>query len=417
MSQSAIRVEAVSKKFRRGSDPGYARLSELLQSLLLRRRPDELDDPELKTDDEFWALHDVSFEVRTGEVFGIIGRNGAGKSTLLKILSRVTRPTKGQICTRGRVGSLLEVGTGFHPELTGRENVYLNGSILGMSRREIAAKFDEIATFAEVEEFLDTPVKRYSSGMYTRLAFSVAAHLEPEILIIDEVLAVGDAAFQKKCFGKMQEVAHDGRTVLLVSHNMASVRQICSHGVLLEAGRCIEVGEIDAVLNRYQTGTEQGQGTRRFWSNEDAPRNAGICLKSFEVGPVGAESIAVDTPVTFTLEIEFDNRDSHLDCFIRVESETSAVVFYRGTVIRNAGESQPGRFTITAKLPDHQLNEGTYRASVIVFEGQHTRTIEARDVVTFSVLREDQPHWPNQLPGVTAPRLEWDLRKTDQTDN
>lgn len=201
--------------------------------------------------EEVWALKDVSFQVEQGEVLGIIGRNGAGKSTLLKILSRVTAPTSGSIKIKGRVASLLEVGTGFHPELTGRENIYLNGSILGMSRREIDRKFDEIVDFAEVEKFIDTPVKRYSSGMYVRLAFAVAAHLEPEILVVDEVLAVGDAAFQKKCLGKMSDVAHEGRTVLFVSHNMESIRSLCSRSILLHSGCLTENGVTDNVIRQY----------------------------------------------------------------------------------------------------------------------------------------------------------------------
>src|SRR5215470_13963358 len=189
------------------------------------------------TVEEFWALRDVSFEVRRGEVLGIIGRNGAGKSTLLKVLSRITEPSEGRVTIRGRVASLLEVGTGFHPELTGRENIFLNGAILGMTRAEIRRKFDQIVAFAEVERFLDTPVKRYSSGMYVRLAFAVAAHLEPEILLVDEVLAVGDAEFQRKCLGKMSEVADEGRTVLFVSHNHSALRSLCTHGIVLRDGR------------------------------------------------------------------------------------------------------------------------------------------------------------------------------------
>ena len=204
-----------------------------------------------RSEEEFWALKDVSFEVKQGEVVGIIGRNGAGKSTLLKILSRITEPTEGRVTLRGRVASLLEVGTGFHPELTGRENIFLNGAILGMSKVEIKKKFDEIVAFAEVERFLDTPVKRYSSGMYVRLAFAVAAHLEPEILVVDEVLAVGDAEFQKKCLGKMKDVATGGRTVLFVSHNMGAVRNLCQQGILLEKGHLRNQGEIIKVTDSY----------------------------------------------------------------------------------------------------------------------------------------------------------------------
>ena len=226
---------------------------------------------------DLWALNQVSFEIRPGEVVGVIGRNGAGKSTLLKILSRITEPTKGRVEIYGRVGSLLEVGTGFHPELSGRENIYLNGSILGMTRREIESKFDEIVAFAELEQFIDTPVKRYSSGMYVRLAFAVAAHLEPEILLVDEVLAVGDAAFQKKCLGKMSDVAKHGRTILFVSHNTAALLNLCDRGLLLEKGGLVEDGAIEPVIQKYLKGIRtatpedlssysdrQGRGRVRF---------------------------------------------------------------------------------------------------------------------------------------------------------
>jgi len=218
----------------------------------LRKAQREAAAERAESEEEFWALKDVSFEIRRGERVGIIGRNGAGKSTLLKILSRITEPTTGRVEIRGRVASLLEVGTGFHPELTGRENIYLNGAILGMTRREIRTKFDEIVDFAEVEKFLDTPVKRYSSGMYVRLAFAVAAHLEPEILVVDEVLAVGDASFQKKCLGKMEDVAdREGRTVLFVSHQMAAIQTLCCKGILLHQGSVHSAGEMSPVINAY----------------------------------------------------------------------------------------------------------------------------------------------------------------------
>ena len=245
--ESAIRVEGLSKRYRLiagAARNSYRTLRDTLTSVF---RPPARGTAR----EEFWALRDVSFAVRPGEVVGVIGRNGAGKSTLLKILSRIAAPTEGRVVLDGRVGSLLEVGTGFHPELSGRENVYLNGSILGMSRREIARKFDEIVAFSEVEKFLDTPVKRYSSGMYVRLAFAVAAHLEPEILIVDEVLAVGDTAFQRKCLNKMQDVATGGRTVLFVSHNMAAVQALCTRGVVMQAGRLEYEGSITSAVERY----------------------------------------------------------------------------------------------------------------------------------------------------------------------
>ena len=251
---SAIRVNNLGKRYRVST--GHARYTyrTLRESLIdLVRAPLRRWRSTSSGAEDFWALRDLDFEVRQGEVLGIIGRNGAGKSTLLKILSRITKPTTGRVELSGRVGSLLEVGTGFHPELTGRENIFLNGAILGMSRREIARKFDEIIAFAEIDRFLDTPVKRYSSGMYVRLAFAVAAHLEPEILVVDEVLAVGDQAFQKKCLGKMSEVSRTGRTVLFVSHNMAAIVNLCRRVLLIEKGRLAADGEPHAIAARYLT--------------------------------------------------------------------------------------------------------------------------------------------------------------------
>ncbi len=264
MSESAIVVEDVSKRYligHRSASEGHYKYTALRDTVgreirnFTRKAADVVRGHQVVQGDEieeFWALKNVTFEVKEGEVLGIIGRNGAGKSTLLKVLSRITEPTEGRVTLRGRVASLLEVGTGFHPELTGRENIFLNGAVLGMTQREIRSKFDEIAAFAEVEKFLDTPVKHYSSGMYVRLAFAVAAHLEPEILVIDEVLAVGDAEFQKKCVGKMNEVSRrDGRTVLFVSHNLAAVSALCDRGLLIAKGRVAFEGSVDDVIERY----------------------------------------------------------------------------------------------------------------------------------------------------------------------
>jgi len=257
MREPVILVESLSKQYRIGGSQGKYSYGSLRDSLantarnslrILSRRS---GDSSRSKNEYIWALKDVSFEVQRGETLGIIGRNGAGKSTLLKILSRITKPTEGRAIIRGRVGSLLEVGTGFHPELTGRENIYLNGSILGMQRKEIDLKFDEIVSFSEIEKFLDTPVKFYSSGMYVRLAFAVAAHLEPEILLVDEVLAVGDTAFQKKCLGKMENVAKRGRTVLFVSHNMAAVENLCQRGIVLNQGYNVFMGSSDQAITFY----------------------------------------------------------------------------------------------------------------------------------------------------------------------
>src|SRR5436309_15566242 len=249
MTDPIITVENLGKRYslRHQRDQRYVALRDVLTEKaksLFRRNGDSAR----PTREEFWALKDVSFEVKQGEVLGIIGRNGAGKTTLLKIISRITEPTEGRVRIKGRVASLLEVGTGFHPELTGRENIYLNGAILGMAKAEIKSKFDEIVAFAETEKFLDTPVKRYSSGMYVRLAFAVAAHLEPEILVVDEVLAVGDAEFQQKCLGKMEQVSRGGRTVLFVSHNMAAIEALCSSGLVLAEGKLVTRADAKAAV-------------------------------------------------------------------------------------------------------------------------------------------------------------------------
>ena len=260
-----IRAENIGKRYvlnhqTRGAAGQYRKLSDTLvhaaKAPLRLFQKEKVESGKQKGTEDFWALKDINFEIKRGEVVGIIGRNGAGKSTLLKILSRITEPTTGRITLRGRVASLLEVGTGFHPELTGRENIFLNGAILGMTKAEIRTKFDEIVAFAEIEKFLDTPVKRYSSGMYVRLAFAVAAHLEPEILIVDEVLAVGDQKFQQKCLGKMQDVASGGRTVLLVTHNMVITRQLCGAALLLDAGRLKSFGATESTVRQYETASE-----------------------------------------------------------------------------------------------------------------------------------------------------------------
>ncbi len=261
MSNTIIKVEHISKSYilKHQNAERYTALRDVLTNKAKSIFSSSNASNQKQTSEEFWALNDVSFEVKQGERVGIIGRNGAGKSTLLKVLSRIVTPTKGRITIDGRVASLLEVGTGFHPELSGRENIYLNGSILGMSKSEIKNKFDEIVAFSEVEKFLDTPVKRYSSGMYVRLAFAVAAHLDPEILIVDEVLAVGDAEFQKKCLGKMKDVSSEGRTVLFVSHNMAAVRNLCDKAILLNKGTVHMQGSVDVVMDEYLNSKDAGR--------------------------------------------------------------------------------------------------------------------------------------------------------------
>src|SRR5579862_1716622 len=308
MNDIAIRVENLGKRYRIGKRERYQTLRDTLTDTVtapfrwLRKVRSANGNG---APDHIWALKDISFEIPRGEVVGIIGRNGAGKSTLLKVLSRITEPTEGHAEIRGRVGSLLEVGTGFHPELTGRENIYLNGAILGMRKAEITKKFDEIVAFAETEKFLDTPVKHYSSGMYTRLAFAVAAHLEPEILVVDEVLAVGDSALQKKCLGKMGDVAKQGRTVLFVSHNLGAVVSLCPRAVLMQQGRCIGDGKTEDILAKYLAHSEGDTG--EVIDNSKPAENQRLKIRKFRIvdehGNITPEG---HLPQRLNVEMEFE---------------------------------------------------------------------------------------------------------------
>lgn len=315
MSDSAIRVEGLGKEYRIGVRERYRTLRDSLADIvrlpgrgLQRLRRELKADGESAASDRFWALQDVSFDVRQGEVLGVIGSNGAGKSTLLKIISRITEPTTGRITLRGRVGSLLEVGTGFHPELTGRENIFLNGAVLGMQRSDILKKFDAIVAFGEVDQFIDTPVKRYSSGMYMRLAFAVAAHLEPEILVVDEVLAVGDAHFQRKCLGKMKDVAQQGRTVLFVSHNLPMVESLCQRCVVLDRGRVDMVGTPVVAIGRYLSRSAPASGeTVDLVAHANRAPGSRPVMQSLRVGPGDAAGAAVPMGGTLAVEVSFDN--------------------------------------------------------------------------------------------------------------
>jgi lipopolysaccharide transport system ATP-binding protein len=368
----------------------------------------------------FWALKNVSFEVKQGDVVGIIGRNGAGKSTLLKILSRITEPTEGRIRIKGRVASLLEVGTGFHPELTGRENIYLNGSILGMSRAEIKAKFDEIVAFAEVEKFLDTPVKRYSSGMYVRLAFAVAAHLEPEILIVDEVLAVGDAEFQKKCLGKMEDVSKHGRTVLFVSHNMKAVLHLCSKGLLLRSGQAAH--QLEDVACAIRTYTESiGSTEASEWVN---PGNLFVnpCFTPIHVfigdadGTPFSMRLTKESDAWVYIECEIKVFDSALQIGYHLFAEDGTLLFMSFTTDQNEANwpvRGSGVFLIRSQLPLSILNDGKYRIELSAglrsrewFCGPSSRA----PVFSFEVvgLTTTSPYWPETRKGLLAPLLTWE---------
>ena len=361
MSDRAINVENLWKEYRLGAI-SHRRLTKDLQSWWARvwgrddpNAPLDLSSPPApgssRDDERFWALRDVSFEAREGEVIGIIGRNGAGKSTLLKILSRVTTPTRGQITVTGRIASLLEVGTGFHPELTGRENIFLNGAILGMSKEEIRRKFDEIVAFAEVERFIDTPVKRYSSGMYVRLAFGVAAHLEPEILIVDEVLAVGDAQFQKKCLGKMHDVGKEGRTVLFVSHNMPAIQSLCSRALLIQGGSVSSDGDVAEVVNGYLS---QGGDNSLYWERTQSVDKPACFRRVYAVDGAGGKlnSIRTGDRLTIALEIAVTVASSMYRISVALHDEMGTRIF--STSPHEHGLEVPsgeGVHTMTASFP------------------------------------------------------------------
>lgn len=391
---SAIKVENLSKRYVIGHQQAHDTLRDALSqgvrglwSRFRRRRIEQ---------EEFWALRDVSFEVQPGEVLGIIGRNGAGKSTLLKILSRITEPTAGSVRLRGRVASLLEVGTGFHPELTGRDNIHLNGAILGMSRAEIRRKFDEIVAFAEVERFLDTPVKRYSSGMYVRLAFAVAAHLEPEILIVDEVLAVGDADFQRKCIGRIGQVARDGRTVLFVSHNMQVVSTLTQRCVLLEQGRVAAIGPTADVTRRYLEHIEIAEGDFFGSPAPDEPRVVSARVITSEPGSIHIHGKS--------LQLEFK-----VDCpeavrgasfaFQIIDSQARPVHYGWYFDSETPWARQPGEHILRCELPRCRLYAGRYRLTLYLAErqgGSHFQTVEnicPFEVTMFGWNRE----WPWQI--------------------
>jgi lipopolysaccharide transport system ATP-binding protein len=381
MSDTVIHVENLSKKYILGKAGGSDGLRHVIHDFVtapLRwlKKPASAKNGDSrgngkKSPEEFWALKNVSFDIKQGEVVGIIGRNGAGKSTLLKVLSRITEQTKGRVEITGRVSSLLEVGTGFHPELTGRENIYLNGAILGMSRQEIKAKFDEIVAFAEVEKFLETPVKRYSSGMYVRLAFAVAAHLEPEILIVDEVLAVGDAQFQKKCLGKMQDVSRCGRTILFVSHNMAVITQLTNKAVFLKNGEVAYQGPTDMAVQMYVEAGNSGSGT--FFDVENSPR------QWIGTGEAKFISLRFDRPTPMFFYEEDFSYLAKIKVFENFERLRFSMTIYTAEGVPVGGSfssDHPGMkrgetAEVLLTLPKPQLAPGHYYCAIGVGKGDY----------------------------------------------
>jgi lipopolysaccharide transport system ATP-binding protein len=386
MSDAVIRVENLGKKYIIGHEKQerYTALRDVMansaKGLVKSFKRGKFRETDPSTE-EFWALKDVSFEIKQGDRVGIIGRNGAGKSTLLKILSRITEPTEGRICIRGRVASLLEVGTGFNPELTGRENIFLNGAILGMGREEIRRKFDEIVAFAEVERFLDTPVKRYSSGMYVRLAFAVAAHLEPEILIVDEVLAVGDAQFQKKCLGKMEDVGKEGRTVIFVSHQMSSVENLCSRAILLESGQVIVDATSTEAVNiylskAYSTGKKQALAERKDRSGSGKLRVSSLTVFNQQ----GIQETSLKSGQDYYFEIGYSNytdmpiKDTIVSFDIS-DDRGYKIMLFRSNFTKSTIVSKVDKGFIYCRVNNLPLAQGLYRVSIFLSDAD-TETLD-----------------------------------------
>jgi lipopolysaccharide transport system ATP-binding protein len=410
---NAISIEQLSKRYwLRGDRVAYRTLRDEITAAL-RFPIDRLRGRVSPKQRDFWALHCVDLEVARGDVVGIIGRNGAGKSTLLKILSRITKPTNGRVTMRGRVGSLLEVGTGFHPELSGRENIFLSGAILGMTRREIARKLDQIVAFAEVERFLDTPVKRYSSGMYVRLAFSVAAHLEPDILIIDEVLAVGDAAFQKRCFGKIDEASSHGRTVVFVSHNMDAVNQFCRNVVWLEQGKVRHIGRPGDVIQSYLGDSTVTNHERTWPSVDESPGDDRVRLRGVRLLQHCKATSVVDINEPFEVAIDFQLlKDArNLITGISIYNIEQQCVFCNADWRPN--QLTQGRYLKQVRIPAPLLPDGRFSLLVqLVFFDPDIPSVVCRDAILFDAIDSDHPScvrgsYKGPWPGITRLRLDW----------
>jgi lipopolysaccharide transport system ATP-binding protein len=419
-SELAIHAENLGKRYQLGQTQGvgrYRTLREGVTEMFTRNAGDSATK-------EFWALRDVSFDIRAGETVGIIGRNGAGKSTLLKILARITPPTRGRGVTVGRVGTLLEVGTGFHPELTGRENIMLSGAVMGMRRSEVVSRFDEIVEFSGLSTFLDTPVKRYSSGMYMRLAFSVAAHLEPEVLLVDEVLAVGDAQFQKKCLGRMEELGQSGRTVLFVSHSMPSVMRLCPRVILLDNGHVAADGPASEVVEEY-LGRGGGAAVREWPEPTGAPGDDRVRLHSIRVlDESGAPAMEVDIRQPVDIEVRYwnfsDARDFRPFANVHIFNSEGTCLFVSADPNNAARTQRPrerGLVTARCRVPANFLAEGGIfvTAAVSSFNPTVVHAIE-NDAVIFHVVDPSQGDgvrgdWVGDYPGVVRPALDWDVRE------
>ena len=409
----AIKVESVSKEYGIGAQRQAAgllvdQLGEALRHPLRALRGALVRDDKQR----FWALKDLAFEIEQGDVLGVVGRNGAGKSTLLKILSRITDPSQGRALVRGRIASLLEVGTGFHPELSGRENIFLNATILGMRKKEIERKFDEIVAFSGVERFLDTPVKHYSSGMYVRLAFAVAAHVDADILLVDEVLAVGDADFQKRCLGKMGEVAQGGRTVVFVSHNALALRNLCTTGILLDGGRLSSIGLIGDVLAGYAA--QPLPRIRSAAVAHGAAESRPATISSVEVRPrssPASASIAISQPFIIRVEITV-SQSTEIGVFVHCYGTGHEMVFSSGSFFDknlNGLNLRPGRSTFECEVPGHLLNDGEYTLDVLLVQKRHSIVASESSICSFRVHDDSASvegwHW--RPAGTLRPSLVW----------
>ncbi len=425
MSNLAIQAEGLAKRYRIGVRDRYPTIREALMrsaaAPLRKVRSWASGSDRGDGKPSIWALRDVDFEVEKGEILGIIGRNGSGKSTLLKILTGITEPTAGYADVHGRVGSLLEVGTGFHMELTGRENVYLNGAILGMRKAEIDRKFDEIVGFSEVEEFLDTPVKRYSSGMYMRLAFAVAAHLDPEIMAIDEVLAVGDAAFQKKCLGKMSSVAKDGRTILFVSHNMIAVRSLCQKAMWLDEGRVRAIGDPSRRVSDDLQSNASSRTSQVWDTPETAPGNELVRLHRIRVredSTTQPDLVTMQAP--FQIEVEFWNMvpGGQLHVNLHLVTDERIIAFSTSSADRPGWWTEPleaGLYRGVCTIPAHLLNSGQHTVNVLVVQDKSRMVFRYDDALSLDVIDADERSggWFGKGSGVVSPILDWTMEHVD----
>lgn len=412
---TVIEAQNVSKRYIIDHKKGNAKsdtfrevITNTFRNMFTKGEEDEVEH------EDFWALKDVSFKIEQGDRVGVVGSNGAGKSTLLKVLSRITEPTQGKITIKGRVASLLEVGTGFHPELSGRENIFLNGAILGMKRDEIKKHFDAIVDFAGVEKFLDTPVKRYSSGMYVRLGFAISAHLEPEIMIVDEVLAVGDADFQRKCLGKMKDASTSGRTILFVSHNLTAVQGLCNKAMYMQKGQLIQMGETNLIMSNYLSQIQKTDLQVSYTNQNEAPGNDRVRLKSVKLVPNYLDNQNhLDVRTSFKIQIEFWNymEQANLNISLHVNSLTGECIFNIGTP---SIKFEKGIISAECEIPSDFLNDGSYSLSFMIVKDTASVVYNFEEALIFEI--EDYREgtvWYGKWPGYVRPKIEFPIMQLE----